>query len=425
MRKQQKGVSHPLISPTLPRIEDLTPHPAISMPSYNPACYLPQSWSSYLPNAIACPPPPSYASRLYSYATSTFSSTSTALRTTMDALLGLPFLSFLLIPTMTSYSTSLNLLFFYLTWSTLVLSHPPLKVEIVATLAVRILFYILPSAFFLCFDALIPSAAENFKALGDAALPFKNASRQRTLRMLRMLGWSLFNILLSVLVQAIVEFLFTRVFIIRSALRVTTTLPMPIGILMDLARGYLLREIIAYTLHRYTLHESNTVLARRHQSWYHSLPTPIPLAASYDHPLAYLIRSFLPTYLPALLFRFHLLTYVLYLMLISLEEAFAYSGYSTVPTNFILGGVARRTDTHILCGGDGNYGPWGLADWVMGTSMGADVLDDMTAEAEKHDVPARVDRMKERAKKRVNGKIAETKGSVGGPKRRTRNRSDS
>lgn len=393
------------------------------MVSYNPACYLPPSVSAYLPNAISCPPPPSYALQFYNYAISPFSATYTALRTMVDALVGLPFLSFLLIPTMTSYSTSLNLLFFYLTWSTLVLSHPPLRVEIVATLAVKILFYILPSLFFLAFDALLPSAAENLKALGDQALPFKNASRQRTLRMLRALGWSLFNILLSVLVQSLVELLFTRVLVIRSALRVTTSLPLPLGILKDLARGYLLREILAYTLHRYTLHESHNSLSRTHQEWYHSISTPFPMSASYDHPLAYLTRSFLPTYLPALLFRFHLLTYILYLSFISLEETFAYSGYSTVPTNFILGGIARRTDTHVLCGGDGNFGPWGLIDWVMSSSVGADVLDDVLAEGDRKDVGGKVERVKDRAKKRVNGKVEQVRNGGGG-RRKTRTRSE-
>lgn len=343
-----------------------------------------------------------------------------------DALIGLPFLSFLLIPTMTSYSTSLNLLFFYLTWSTLVLSHPPIRVEIVATLAVRVIFYIIPSLFFLAFDAILPSAAESLKALGDAGLPFKNASRPRALRNLRVLGWSLLNILLGVTIQALVEVLFTRVLLIRSALRVTTTLPMPLGIAKDLARGYLFREIFAYVLHRYVLHESRTSLARVHNDWYHSLSTPFPLTASYDHPMAYLARSFLPTYLPALLFRFHLITYVLYVTLISLEETFAYSGYSTVPTNFILGGVARRTDNHVLCGGEGNFGPWGLMDWIFGTSVGADLVDDVVQEAEKHDVPARVERSKAKAKTKANGKLSDVKSSItGGRRRTTRTRSDS
>ncbi|KIY02177.1 uncharacterized protein Z520_02315 [Fonsecaea multimorphosa CBS 102226] len=394
--------------------------------TYNPACYLPQSWASYLPNAISCPPPPTYSQTLYNYAISPFSSTYTTLRTMMDAVIGLPMLSFLLIPTMSSWSTSLNLLFFYLTWSTLVLSHPPLRVEIVATLAVRVLFYIAPSLFFLGFDVLVPSAAENLKALGDSALPFKNANRKRTLALLRMVGWSIFNILMGVVIQALVELLFTRVLVWRSALRVTTALPLPWGILKDLAKGYLLRETIAYVLHRYMLHEwhQNNSLSRAHGDWYHALAgisTPFPLSATYDHPAAYLVRSFLPTYIPAVLFRFHLLTYIFYLTLISLEETFAYSGYSTMPTNFILGGMARRTDHHLLCGGEGNFGPWGLCDWIMGTSVGADVIDDVVAEADKHDVPERMEKMKDRAKKRVNGKIGEAKGGV---RRRTRNRSE-
>ncbi|KAL6253001.1 hypothetical protein RBB50_000720 [Rhinocladiella similis] len=393
------------------------------MSPYNPACYLPQSWSSRLPTALACPPPPSFFTNVYNYATSPFSSTYTTLRTMIDAILGLPMLSFLLIPTFSSYSTSLNLLFFYLTWSTLVLSHPPLRVELVATLAVKTLFYLLPSTVFLLFDALLPSAAENLKALGDTALPFKNASRRRTVRMLRVLGWSILNTLLGVGVQALVELLLTRVLLVRSALRVTTTLPLPFGILKDLAKGYLLREVFTYALHRYVLHESTGRLSRAHNEWYHSLSTPFPLAGSYDHPLAYLVRSFLPTYLPALLFRFHLITYVIYVSMVSLEETFAYSGYSTVPTNFVLGGMARRTDTHVMCDGDGNYGPWGLVDWFMGTTVGQDVLDDVAREAEKHDVPARVEGAKRNARRKVGGKIEEVKSM--GPRRRTRRRSNS
>ncbi|KAJ9616766.1 hypothetical protein H2200_000485 [Cladophialophora chaetospira] len=393
------------------------------MSSYNPACYLPESWASYIPNAVSCPPPPSYASQLYSFATSPFSSTYTTLRTMTNAVIGLPMLSFLLIPTMGSYSTSLNLLFFYLTWSTLVLSHPPLKVELIATLAVRLIFYVFPSLFFLAFDTLVPSAAENFKALGNSALPLRNASRKRTIAMARRVGWSIFNALLGVAIQASVELLFTRVLLWRSALRVTTTLPLPWGIIKDLAKGYLLREILTYILHRYILHDWNyTVkLARAHQDWYHSISTPFPLSATFDHPAAYLVRSFLPTYLPALFFRFHLLTYIFYLTLTSLEETFAYSGYSTMPTNFILGGMARRTDNHVLCGGEGNFGPWGLVDWVMGTSVGGELIDDLVAEADKHDVEGKVERAKGRVKRGVS---QEAKGVKGAVKRRTRKRGD-
>lgn len=96
--------------------------------------------------------------------------------------------------------------------------------------------------------------------------------------------------------------------------------------------------------------------------------------------------------------------------LISLEETFSYSGYSTVPTNFILGGVARRTDNHVICGGKGNFGPWGLCDWVCGTSVGSDLVEDVRAEGEKHEVGGRVDSAVERAKKKGRQQMGRGKG---------------
>ena len=386
------------------------------MYSFNPACYLPTAVARHLPASIACVPP-SFFSRAYITLTSPFTSTYAALRTVMDALISLPALSFLLLPTMTSYSTSLNLLFFYITWSTLVLSHPPLRVELIATAAVKILFYILPSLFFLGFDTLLPSAAASLKALGSTALPLGlHPTRSKTLALSKVIGWSFFNVGLTILVQLLTELLFTRVLSIRSAFRVTTTLPLPWGILRDLLRGYILREILAYTFHRYILHPPHggaTALSTYHETWYHALSTPHPISATYDHPAAYLIRSFLPAYIPAVAFRFHLITYMIYTALISMEETFAYSGYSTVPTNFILGGIARRTDNHALCGGEGNFGSWGLVDWITGTSVGGDLANDVVEELERRDVPSLVDSAVEKGKRKSLERIRKASGMNG------------
>jgi len=95
----------------------------VVMYNLNPACYVPSGVAQYLPSSIACAPPPSYFAQVYSALTSPFASTYSTLRTLMNAVVSLPALSFLLIPTMTSYSTSLNLLFFYITWSTLYVSR--------------------------------------------------------------------------------------------------------------------------------------------------------------------------------------------------------------------------------------------------------------------------------------------------------------
>lgn len=110
------------------------------------------------------------------------------------------------------------------------------------------------------------------------------------------------------------------------------------------------------------------------------------MVAHYDHPLTYLVHIFLPTFLPAMLFRFHLLTYLLYLVVVSVEETFSYSGYNMLPSALILGGIARRQEKHLMGGGVGNYGCFGLADFIMGTSLGEDLIDDVIDEAEEKHV---------------------------------------
>ncbi|TKA32192.1 hypothetical protein B0A49_13471, partial [Cryomyces minteri] len=82
----------------------------------------------------------------------------------MSSFVSLPLLSFLALPALTSPSTSLNILFFYVIWTTLVLSHSPLNVEVYGSLAIRAIFYILPSLLFLAFDTAFPSLAVGVKA---------------------------------------------------------------------------------------------------------------------------------------------------------------------------------------------------------------------------------------------------------------------
>lgn len=143
-------------------------------------------------------------------------------------------------------------------------------------------------------------------------------------------------------------------------------------------------------IHRFVLHSDKSFLAKYHLYWYHSLRAPYPLTAHYDHPLTYLVLNFIPTYAPAVLFRFHMLTYLLYLMMVSIEETFAYSGYTVMPTSFFLGGIARRTDMHLLTDGEGNFGSWGIMDWLCKTTVGdTDFVDDVTDEAEEREQRAR------------------------------------
>lgn len=161
----------------------------------------------------------------------------------MDAILSLPVLSLFLIPTISSYSTSLNLIFFYMTWTTLVLSHPPLRVELFGTVIIRLLFYILPSLLFFLFDILTPSAAVVVKAQGETGLPAGSKQGRVRLKEIKVSGWALFNLALGTALQAAIELLRTSMFGLRSALKVSMKLPMPGEMVKDLALGMLGREV--------------------------------------------------------------------------------------------------------------------------------------------------------------------------------------
>ncbi|KAJ5351567.1 hypothetical protein N7452_000541 [Penicillium brevicompactum] len=304
----------------------------------------------------------------------------------MDALFCVPMLSVFLIPVLSSYSTTLNFLFFYMTWSTLVLSHTPLRVEIFGTIAIRVLFYALPSAVMFLFDILTPSAAVVIKAHGSTGLPGGKRRRNIRLREIKVAGWSLLNLTLAIALQWAIETTCVRAFKMRSALKVSLKLPMPYEMVRDLLLGMLGREALTYVIHRFALHANESPLKRWHHFWYHALHAPFPLSGHYDHPVTYLLSNFIPTYLPAVLFRFHMLTYLIYLVIVSIEETFAYSGYTIMPTNFFLIGMARRMDMHVLTYGEGNFGPWGIMDWIFKTAIGdAELIDDEQDDAEERE----------------------------------------
>lgn len=314
---------------------------------------------------------------------------------------------------MTSYSTSLNLLFFYLTWSTLVLSHHPLRVEVVGSLAVRILFYVLPSAAMLAADIAFPGLSSSLKVQGEDALPLKDMRRKTVFRFAKVIGISLFNVLLGVLAQGAVEWLLTIQLGKTAALKVTTTLPLPWGIVKDLLKGLVARDVLTWVINRHLLHgDTSNAFVRDltdiHRTWYHKMvKVPFPLSPTYDHPLAYLLKSFVPMYLPALYWRMHALTFMLFLAIISLEETFTHSGYARLPTNFVLGGIAHRNEMHCFSR-NGNYGTWGLMDWMMGTVIGdSDAVDDITDEYNEADVSGKVVR-------RANKSVSQVKRAAGG-----------
>ncbi|KAG8533448.1 uncharacterized protein KY384_002231 [Bacidia gigantensis] len=304
----------------------------------------------------------------------------------IESLVSLPALSFLIIPAFSSYGTTLNFLFFYMTWAILIKSNPPLQVELIGTAGIRVLFYLVPSTLFLALDSLAPDFAQSLKEHGEDALATGEAQGGPQGRWWKVTLVSVFNVTLGVFLQTGVDVLFTKVLGIRSAIKISTNLPMPWTIALQLALGLLLREVLTYAVLRFVLHGQKSRLKTWHEGWQHSVVAPFSFVAHYDHPAAYLLHVFLPMYLPAVLLRMHLLTYHMYMIIVSLEETFAYSGYNVLPTAFILGGIARRQERHLMGDGDGNFGCFGLADLIMGTSLSDDLVEDVVDEAEEKQV---------------------------------------
>ena len=164
-------------------------------------------------------------------------------RNPLQAVLSIPALSFLVIPAFSSYGTTLNLLFFTMTWAILIKTNNPLHVEILGTFGVRLLFYILPSLGFLAFDSATPALAVGIKEHGDTALPMSAENGGKKGRWWKVALVSLGNVLLSVAIQTGMELLFTQVLHLQSVLKLSTGLPMPWGIAKSLVFGLVLREV--------------------------------------------------------------------------------------------------------------------------------------------------------------------------------------
>jgi hypothetical protein len=114
----------------------------------------------------------------------------------------------------------------------------------------------------------------------------------------------------------------------------------------------------------------------------------------------------------------HILTYLVLIVLFSLEETFVYSGYSILPSTIMLRGMARRTDTHMMSEGEGNFGPFGVLDWVHDTTIGKDVVEDLKAEMEKHHVDEKASNAIDGAGEAASGFASKLRGKASGKGRR-------
>jgi len=318
--------------------------------------------------------------------------------------LPLPFLSFLAFPFFGGYSATISIAFFWLTWQAAILSYGQLTIEFYGTLIARLCFLI-PALAFLAFDCAIPSLSNGIKSRGREHSPI-GLGREK---LAAVAGIAIANVLLGVFLQCAIELLLTKVLHVKSVLRITSVV-LPWNVLKDVAKGFAIRGVVHYVLHRYVAHTYESPIRTWHLEWQHSIKLPFSLVAAYDHPANYLLLHWLPAFIPAYLLRFHVLTWCTFLGLASLEELFVSSGYAVLPSSILLVGMAHRCDEHFSSVQEdaniGNYGRWGVLDFVCGTtcSRGGDVADDVQDEAEKHNVRSRARNAVKGAKSGAKGK---------------------
>lgn len=153
---------------------------------------------------------------------------------------------FFVLPTISSYSTRANVIFFYMTWTTLVLSHTALRIELFGTLLVRLIFYLFPSIVFFILDIAAPGTSASFKERGESGLPTGSKRTKPSLKELKIAGCSLANLLLGIVVQMTIEAFLIKTPKLRPAVQMAISVPMPWTITKQLFWGFLLREVCTY-----------------------------------------------------------------------------------------------------------------------------------------------------------------------------------
>lgn len=138
------------------------------------------------------------------------------------------------------------MVFFYMTWSTLVLSHSALRVELFGTLAARLVFFLIPSLLFFTFDIAAPGTAVLLKEHGKHGLPTGSTRGKLTRKEMTIAGISLVNLALGIATQFLLEAFLIKTPRLRPAVQVTMSVPMPWDIAWDLLLGFLGREVSTY-----------------------------------------------------------------------------------------------------------------------------------------------------------------------------------
>lgn len=252
-------------------------------------------------------------------------------------------------------------------WTRLLNEHSPRAIEFWGTILVQLVFFWLPSLFYLALDHSAPRFSQSHKLQPETKQPTAVEVKECLKVVAR-------NQCLSALIHITLMSP-----IGRPAGGSTTTyrqgaeLPSPNQIVRDVVLCIFLREILFYYSHR--LLHLPSIYPRIHKV-HHRFKAPVALAAQYAHPVEHLLANTLPISIPPMILNCHVVSFWAFLAVELLETTTAHSGYD------FLARVAKTHDAHhekfVI-----NYGTIGLLDWVHGTGEKDAVTGTGTAARER------------------------------------------
>jgi sterol desaturase/sphingolipid hydroxylase (fatty acid hydroxylase superfamily) len=234
-------------------------------------------------------------------------------------------------------------------WTKLLNDHSPQVIEFCGTLLVQLVFFWLPSAFYLALDHLAPKFSQRHKLQPQTKQP----TLVETIDCLKV-------VLKNQIISAFIHIFLLSAGAItggKPTYRFDVKLPSPDQIVRDVFACVVLREILFYYSHR-VLHLPS-IYPKIHKV-HHRFTAPVALAAQYAHPIEHLLANTLPISFPPTILQCHVVTFWLFLAYQLLETSTVHSGYD------FLSGIAKKHDAHhekfFI-----NFGSIGLLDWVHGT----------------------------------------------------------